>query len=126
MATSGGDLGPSGELTVKRIKNADLQAAIEAEQSTTAFKSAWFTAVQDADGKVTTTAHATAGYSHRGEPRECHVSFEVEGDEAVERAFAKLLKANGAELVKQAMADARLCSVAAQNNTDIIGKAGNE
>lgn len=118
---SGGDLRPTGDLQIRRVDTASLQSAIDAAVELTSFGRAWLTAVQNPDGSVTTTAHATANYSHRGEQRQCHVAFEVEHDERIEAAFEEALAANISELVRLAMKDGRLCSVAADNNTDIIG-----
>lgn len=118
---TGGEMRPTGDLQVRRFHSAALEAAIAAESNTVSFGRAWLTASQDGDGRVTTMAHATANYNHRGEQRECHVAFEVTSDERIEAAFADALEANIGRLVSLAMDDARSCTVAAKHNTDIIG-----
>lgn len=120
---TGGEMKPSGEIVVRRVQTAEIEAAIAAAANTTTFARAWLTAIQNEDGTVTTSAHGTANYSHRGERRLCHVSFEVEHDQAIEQAFSEALAAAAPELVRLALRDAAICYVAAENNSDTIGGA---
>jgi len=111
---------------MRRLTADDLALAIAEAGNRTSFGRAWMTAIGNEDGTVTTTAHATANYDHRGEQRECHIAFEVVADEAIEAAFKATIAANARELVMRAMRDATMLTVSASNHTDIIGKAGHE
>lgn len=120
MATHEGETQPTGQINVTRHATSALEKAIADASTIVAFDRAWVTAGENEDGTITTTVHATAHYSHRGDKRQCHVSFDVDGGDAIAGPFRKVLDANTPALVAAVMKDAAICFVAAANNSDVI------
>lgn len=116
VVPAGGQAVPT--LSARATMDAAIKAALE-NATATKFDRAWLTAVQQADGTVTTEIHGIAVYLHRGEPVECHHSFEVKNDGAIEQAFADILAENADAIVRAVLKDAALAHVMAENMTDL-------
>lgn len=122
MPSTGGEVQSKGEVGIVHTARSVMGRALEqATQDVTIsrMKRAWLTAVQQSDGTVLTEIHAVAEYSHRGEIRECHHSFEIANDQEMEQAFANLFAVNVNAVTAAVLKDAALCHVMAEQGSDL-------